>query len=100
MFLDEAPGLSSLASAFQGVLRITSATPITVAGLRFRTNERAEFLITATAAADESASAAPFFPYWIDGAGYSTQLVLFGPATSGAVLFHDPAGNPAPLPFR
>jgi hypothetical protein len=102
MFLDEAPGFSSLAAAFQGVLRITSAAPITVTGLRFRTNERGEFLITTTAAVDESASApaSAFIPYWIDGAGYSTQFVLFGRATSGALLFLDSAGNPAPLPFR
>src|SRR5262249_10813302 len=39
-FLSEIPGLQSLSLPVQGLLRITSASPITIIGLRSRTNER------------------------------------------------------------
>src|SRR5205814_10328605 len=47
-FLNQIAGLSSIQLPFQGVLRISSSTPISVAGLRGRYNERKDFLMTTT----------------------------------------------------
>jgi glucose/arabinose dehydrogenase len=102
MFLDEIPAFSSL-PPFQGVLRMTSTTPIAVTGLRGRTNERGEFLTTTTTPVDETAltgSTEMFFPHFAEGGGYSMQFVLYGRATSGTTYFFDQAGNPAFLIFR
>ena len=103
LFVDEVPGLSDLAGPFQGVLRISAATPVAVTALRGHTNQRGEFLITATAPLDESARAGNpelLFPHFAEGAGYSMQFILFGRAASGTISFFDQAGNPASLAFR
>jgi hypothetical protein len=103
MFLSEIPAFRNLRIPFQGVLRITSATPIAVTGLRGRTNERGDFLITSTTPVDESAGSGAgelFFPHFAEGGGYSMQFILFGPATSGTMYFFDQTGNPAPVLFR
>jgi hypothetical protein len=103
MFLNEMPVFAGLPVFFQGVLRITSDNPIAVTGLRGHTNERGEFLITATPPVTASAAVAGsnlFFPHFADGGGYTVQFVLFGGSTSGTIDFLDPAGNPAPLQFQ
>ena len=53
-FLTEIPGFQSLSLPIQGSLRITSASPIAVLGLRSRTNERGDFLITTTPPVSEN----------------------------------------------
>jgi hypothetical protein len=71
----------SLPKPFKGVLRITTTSAgLSVVGLRTRTNELGEFLITTTPPANEntpSGSAESFFPQVADGGGYTTQFILF-----------------------
>jgi hypothetical protein len=103
LFLDEVPGLEALPASFQTVLRVTSPIPVAMTALRGHINERGEFLITTTNPLDESAlDNAPelFFPHFAEGAGYSTQFVLFGRNTSGTLYLFDQAGNPTTLVFR
>jgi hypothetical protein len=103
LFLSEFPEFVGLVAPFQGVLRITAATPIAVTSLRTRVNERGDFLITTTTPADESrqpAGSELVFPHWVDGGGYSTQFLLFGRATSGTVNFFNQSGQPVNLVFR
>jgi hypothetical protein len=103
MFLNEIPGLGGLPAVFQGVLRITSAGPITVTGLRARTNERGDFLITTTTPLDELSPAntsETIIPHFAEGGGYGMQFILFGRSASGVVSFFDQTGNPASLQFR
>ena len=65
---------------FRGIVRITSTEEIAVTGLRGRTNERGEFLITTTPATDESGTPATdelLFPHLVEGGGFSFQTILF-----------------------
>src|SRR5205085_5516846 len=70
----------TLATPFQGVVRILAAAPISAVGLRARTNERNEFLITTTppsAIASAAAAASSLvFPHLVDGGGYTTQIII------------------------
>jgi hypothetical protein len=103
MFVNEIPAFANLPALFRGVLRITSTAPVTVNGLRGRTNERGEFLTTATPPADESVPATGsewFFPHFAEGGGYNTQFIVFGRKASGTIYFFDQAGNPLPLLFH
>ena len=47
-FLSQIPGFQYVSLPFQGLLRLTSSTPIAVVGLRGRYNERGDFIITTT----------------------------------------------------
>src|SRR5207253_2002768 len=82
LFLNEIPGFESLAGPFAGILRIAPAdsADITVLGLRGRTNERGDFLITTTPPTNENASTNSqiMFPHIVDGGGYTTQFITFG----------------------
>jgi len=107
LFLNQVPGLAALPASFQGVLRISAAAGIAVVGLRGRYNERGDFLITTTPpiAEDESASAAEMvFPHIVEGAGYTTQFILFsgrpGQTSSGALRFFSQAGQPLIMNVR
>lgn len=103
LFLTEISGFRSLPSSIQGVLRITSSTPISLTSLRGRTNERREFLITTTTPVDESAtitSSELLFPHFAEGAGYSMQFVLFGRPSSGTIYFFGQSGQPVNVLFR
>ena len=102
LFLSEIPGFSSIPATFQGVLRMTSNTPIVVTGVRGHFNERGEFLIAATTPLDDSSPPVPetFFPYFAEGQGYSMEFIVFGRASSGTISFYDQAGNLTSLEFR
>src|SRR5262249_13503036 len=103
MFLDEIPGFSGLPDSFEGVLEVKSDAPVAVTGLRSHTNERGEFLITATPPVDESKprqSTELFFPHFADGAGYSMQFIVFGDTASGTISFFNQSGNLVSLEFR
>jgi hypothetical protein len=79
MFLNEIAGFGNLPRPFQGILRIQAAG-ISVVGLRGRTNQRGDFLITTTSPVDEAsppASAEMYFAHLVAGGGYSTQFILF-----------------------
>ena len=94
----------TLPATFKGVMRLTAPTPISVAGIRGRVNERNEFLISTVPAIDELAQASSAeigFPHIVDGGGYTTQFVLFnaviGQSSSGNVLFRTTGGLPLDL---
>src|SRR5262249_24668913 len=90
----------ALPNSFRGLLRITTVvTPIAVDVFRAQTNERGNFLITATQVSDETKTASPadsIIPQIVDGGGYTTQFILFSAITtqspSGVVRFFGPNG--------
>ena len=98
----------SLPSPFRGVVRITTTSSgVSVVGLRARINERGDFLITTTPPTNENrlpAATAVFFPQVADGAGYTTQFILFtgsaGQSSSGNLNFYAPSGQPLYLSLR
>jgi hypothetical protein len=87
-------------SSFEGVLRLKSASPVTVAALRVRINERGDFIFTNTPPADEDTFTNPevSFPIAVSGGGFSTQFVLLsispGPTVSGSIWMLSSAGTP------
>ena len=105
-FVDEL--FPTLTTPFQGVLRITStSTSVAVLGLRARTNERGDFLITTTPPTDETAGATTdelLFPQLANGGGWTTQFILFsgiaGQSSSGALRFFSQGGTPLDLNFQ
>src|SRR5437867_2871513 len=54
LFISELPGLSALPPVFRGVLRVTSAVPVSVMALIGTYNERGRFIMTPTPATPES----------------------------------------------
>jgi trimeric autotransporter adhesin len=91
----------NMPSQFKGLLRVsTTSTGISVAGVRTRVNERGDLLVTTMAPADESAastSSALVLPEFADGAGYTTEFVIFsgtaGQSSSGSLLLFQPSGQ-------
>ena len=87
---------------FRGILRISSGvTPIVVAGLRTRYNERGDFLVTTTPPSNEGGQATTadlVFPQIVDGEGYTTQFLLFSGVlsqnTMGKLRFLTKTGSP------
>jgi hypothetical protein len=83
-------------------MTVSAPVPFVVTGIRGRTNERGDFLITTTPAVNSSTrvnSSELLFPHFADGGGYSTQFVLFGPGTAGAMYFYEQSGEPKILVF-
>ncbi len=103
-FLNEL--FQNLSLPIQGLLRITSSSRLAVVGLRSRTNERGDFLITTTPPVSESTSAAAelFFPHFADAGGYTTQFILFSSGSSssvsGTIRFFSQSGQPMDLKLR
>ena len=107
IFLKEVQGFGALHLPMQGVLRITSDSPVSVIGLRGHYNERRDFLITTTPTVDEStalSNSALFFPHFADSEGYTTQFILFsarpGSSASGKIHFFSQDGRPLNLIFK
>jgi glucose/arabinose dehydrogenase len=101
LFIDEITGLTSLAMPFQGIMRVTSATPIAITALRSRINERGDFLISASAPTNETTllpGQEAAFPHFAVGGGYDIQFILFnsqpGGTQSGTLSFFSPNGQP------
>lgn len=99
-FLREIPGLAGLTAPFQGVVRVSSPTPISAMGLRGRYNERQDFLYTTTPPVDENAPPVftpLYFPQIVDSGGYSTQFILFsgspGQASTGTTRIFSSTGE-------
>jgi hypothetical protein len=104
-FLSQISGLTGLQGP--GVLRISSASPISVIGLRGRYNERADFLITTLPPINEAAApstAQLVFPHFADAGGYTTQFILFGGSagqqSSGVLRLFSRSGELANLTLR
>jgi hypothetical protein len=96
-FLDE---LFTLPDDFRGVLRVTTSAEASIIGLRARTNQRSDFLITTTPPTIETAPTTTsdlFFPHIADAGGWSTRFVLFsgsaGQSSSGSLSFVDQEGQ-------
>jgi hypothetical protein len=91
---------TTLPDQFQGLVRITSTASLGVTVFRCRYNAQGEFLYTPTPAVNEAvapATANLAFPMVAAGAGYNTQLVLFGAAGqsgTGDLLFLSKDGVP------
>ena len=101
LFLNQIEGLESLTPPFQGVLRIstTASDGIAIVGLRIRTNQRGEFLITTTPLANEADPSVTndlFYPQLVNGGGFTTQFIqLIGSADQtviGTLSFHSQTG--------
>jgi hypothetical protein len=106
-FLDDTALFPTIPKPFKGVLRISAAAEISVVGLRGRTNERNDFLITTTPPTLESApasSAEMLFPHLVNGGGYTTQFILFsgtaGQISSGTLRFYKTDGTPLGLSLQ
>ena len=108
LFLNQIEGMESLATPFEGVLRIsTTATEgIAVVGLRIRTNERSEFLITTTPLVDEADADVTddrFYPHLVDGGGFTTQFIQLSGSTNqtmiGNLSFLSDSGAALDLPL-
>ena len=91
---------------FQGVLRVTAGSPVSVVGLRGRTNERNDFLITTTPPSPIFQAAAPvtqILPHLVDGGGYTTQIIVIGNGAgdfTGTLRFFTRTGLQLPLNLR
>jgi hypothetical protein len=92
--------IATVPDQFQGLVRITSTASMGVSVFRCTYNAQGEFLYTPTPAVNEAATPANgnmAFPMVAAGAGYNTQLVLFGAAGqsgSGDLLFMSKDGVP------
>jgi hypothetical protein len=82
------------------VLRVTTSAEAAVIGLRARTNQRSDFMITTTPPTIETAPTTTsdlFFPHIADAGGWSTRFVLFsgsaGQSSSGSLSFVDQQGQ-------
>jgi hypothetical protein len=85
-----------LAGNFRGIARLTASSYVAVVALRGRYNERGDFLITTTPPLNETAgsSADVIFPHIVNGAGYTTQLTIFGDPGAGRVYLFGQDGTP------
>ena len=109
LFLNQIDGFRALPTRFQGQLRISThaASGLAVTGLAGSFNERGDFLLTTTPAADETSPPSTkevVFPQSVEGGGYTTQLILVNAAPgqdpSGRVRFFSSAGAPMDLNLR
>jgi len=100
-FVNQAP--FNLRTSMQGTLTFNSSLPVTVTGIRGLTNERGELLMTTQPVSSLDAPTAHtsiIFPYFSDGGGWSTQLVLVNPTDApitGRFQFFGPASPGAPV---
>jgi len=88
--------LPTLQGAFQGLLKATAPTPVSMIGVRGRYNERGDFLITTTPPRNEGAilpGTDVAFPQIAGGGGYNTQVIVFGPPGSGRLFFYSQDGR-------
>jgi hypothetical protein len=98
LFLNQAPGLAGVSVPYQGRLRVSAPSDITMVGLLGRYNERGDFLITTTPpiAQGTAVSTELVFPHFVDGDGYSTKLVFLNPQAQpagGTLTFFSQSGQ-------
>ncbi len=95
-FLDQEP--FSGPAGFDGTFTFTSDIPVAVTALRGTTNERGDFLISTLPVLDmaNKSSGTSLLPYFADGAGWTSELVLVNPTDgemNGTVQFLDGNGT-------
>ncbi len=73
---------------FKGIAKVSAPAAFALTALRGRYNERGDFLITTTPPLNETvgAPAGMLFPHIVSGLGYTTQIVVFGPAGSSRLF--------------
>jgi sugar lactone lactonase YvrE len=104
-FLHEIPGFS-IVPPFQGAIRISSLSPVSIVGLRGRYNERGDFLVTTLPALGNATGSTGevVFPHFAEGGGYTTQFVLIGSpssqSASGVVTLFSQNGDPLTLTLK
>ena len=79
IFLQQISGLETIPDPFQGIVRVTSPSLISVAGLKGQYNERNELLISAVPAANEAdrnPGGGAFFPHIICGGIHHAVHIL------------------------
>jgi len=101
-FMNQPPFNGS--TSMLGTFSFTSSLPIGVIAVRGLTNEHGEFLITTLPVAPlgDNTADALVLPHFVDGAGWTTQVVLTNPSDrtiSGIAQFYGPGamGQNAPL---
>ena len=106
-FLNQIQGFQMLSLPFQGLLRVTSSSPVAVVGLRGRYNERSDFLITTTPPVAEQGPASTgesYFAHFAEAGGYTSQFILFSSSpsatASGNIRFFSQTGQPLDLKIR
>ena len=104
-FLSDAPFDGG--SAVHGTFTFISSVPVVVIALRGLTNRAGEFLMTTLPVAPLAAPLTPFtrdtanrdtvyFPHFVDGSGWSTQVILVNPTArtiTGTVEFLGPGSD-------
>ena len=87
----------ALPSTVQGILRATSMPALVPSGIRFRVNERSDFLLSGVPAFPENGMPGGVLPHIPLGGGFSSQVILFsrasGQMNSGTVKFITQAGG-------
>ena len=104
LFIDEL--FPTLENPFSGIVRISSSSSsVALVGLRARTNERGDFLITTTPPSNEAdppSTEDMFFPHFADAGGWTTQFILFSgsnQSAAGVLRFFDQQGRILDLPL-
>jgi hypothetical protein len=89
---------------FSGVLRVSSASPLTGIGLRLTTNGGGDYLMSTIPAVSETQNDAAqqlLFPHIVFGGGFTTELILLNrqpsASSSGEVIFSAQDGSPLSL---
>src|SRR5256885_11496594 len=80
VFLNQIPGFETLATPFEGAIRITSPQGITGTAFISVYNEKGNTLFTTTGPLSENAGSLGqlVFPHIAEGGGYTTQFVVIG----------------------
>jgi hypothetical protein len=102
LLLNQVPGLETLPTPFEGVLRVVATTPqgITATAIRTVNNERGNILFTTTGPLREDAGTPEqlVFPHIAEGGGYTTQFIVIGgisgQANAGVLRFFTGEGSP------
>ena len=102
LFLNQVPGLETLPTPFEGVLRVVATTTqgITATAVRTVNNERGNVLFTTTGPLREDAGTPEqlVFPHIAEGGGYTTQFIVIGgisgQANAGVLRFFTGEGSP------
>jgi len=105
LYLNQVPGLETLAAPFEGVLRVVATSPqgVTAATFRATYNERGNTIFTTTGPLIENAGSAGqlVFPHIAEGGGYTTQFIVIsgasGQSDTGTLRFFNQEGNPLNL---
>jgi hypothetical protein len=97
-FVDESPFFGGIGNT-EGTLTFTASSPVSVIALRGLVNERSEFLMSTLPVTNLDAlhDQAVIFPHAVDGAGWSSRIILINPGDqtlTGRLQFVSQSGQP------